>query len=347
MNMNKKIAIVITKSEIGGAQTWALELYNILKNFFDVYLITSEKGWLTEHFPIKNIFIIPELASIKKPSCIFKISKILKENNIDTVISNSANAGLYSRLAKILKPHNHIYVSHGWSCIYNGGKFKIIFCLIEKLLSFITNTILCVSERDKKNAIDIIGINKNKISVIKNRISPLKRKENINERLKALFVGRLTHPKRADLFIEAAKRQPFIDFYIVGDGPLLESLKSQYSDTYKNIFFLGEISNFNTYCDFDIFVLCSDSEGLPMSAIEAGSAGLPLILSDVGGCSELIYYSNNKSNGLLIKNNVDNLSETLTEMSINYMTYYKCAQNMRDKFNINSISHEYIKLIQG
>lgn len=84
-----------------------------------------------------------------------------------------------------------------------------------------------------------------------------------------------------------------------------------------------------------------------MSAIEAGSAGLPLILSDVGGCSELIYYSNNKSNGLLIKNNIDNLSETLTEMSINYMTYYKCAQNMRDKFNINSISHEYIKLIQG
>lgn len=345
--MNKKIAIVITKSEIGGAQTWALELYNILKPNFDVYLITSEEGWLTKYFPNKNIFIIPDLASSKKPLCIFKISKFLKKNKIETVISNSANAGIYSRLAKLLKPHNHIYVSHGWSCIYNGGRFKNIFCYIEKLLSLISDRILCVSEQDKKNAIDIIGINKNKISVIKNRISPLKRKENINERLKALFVGRLTHPKRADLFIEAAKKQPFIDFYIVGDGPLLEKLKSQCSDTYKNIFFLGEISNFNTYCDFDIFVLCSDSEGLPMSAIEAGSAGLPLILSNVGGCSELIYYSDNKSNGLLIKNDIDNLSEALTEISTNYIVYYKCAQNMREQFDINSISHEYIKLIQG
>ncbi|EOI2317005.1 glycosyltransferase [Proteus mirabilis] len=345
--MNKKIAIVITKSEIGGAQTWVVELYNILKPIFDVYLITSEKGWLTMHFPIKNTFIIPELASAKKPSCILEISKILKKNNIDTVISNSANAGLYSRLAKLLKPHYHIYVSHGWSCIYNGGKFKHIFCLVEKLLSKITDTILCVSERDKKNAIDIIGINKKRIHVIKNKISPLREKKIINTRLKALFVGRMVHPKRADLFIKAAKKSPDIDFYLIGDGPQLKNLKSQCVDKDKNIFFLGEINNFNSYCDFDIFVLCSDSEGLPMSAIEAGSAGLPLILSDVGGCSELIYSSNNKSNGLLINNNVDELLEALTKISENYSEYYNWAKYTRYQFDINSVSHEYIKLIQG
>lgn len=345
--MNNKIAIVITKSEIGGAQTWVLELYNILKPTFDVYLITSEKGWLTNYFPIENTFIIPELASTKKPSCIFKISKILKKNNIDTVVSNSANAGLYARLAKLLKPHNHIYVSHGWSCIYNGGKFKNVFCWIEKSLSLISNTILCVSEQDKKNAMNIIGISENKISVIKNRISPRKRKENVNDRLKALFVGRMIHPKRADLFIEAAKKTPSVDFYLVGDGPLLESFKSQCSDRHKNIFFLGEINNFNTYHDFDIFVLCSDSEGLPMSAIEAGSAGLPLILSDVGGCSELIYSSDGKSNGLLMNNDVDNLLKALTEISENYLAYYNCAQNTRYQFNIESVATEYIKLIQG
>ncbi|MBF0692611.1 glycosyltransferase [Providencia manganoxydans] len=345
--MNKKIAIVITKSEIGGAQTWVLELYNILKSTFDVYLITSEKGWLTSHFPIENTFILPELVSTKKPSCIFKISRILKKNSIDTVISNSANAGLYARLAKLLKPHNHIYVSHGWSCIYNGGRFKNIFCWIEKSLSLMSNTILCVSEQDKKNAINIIGISENKISVIKNRISPLRRKEKVNSRLKALFVGRMVHPKRADLFIEAAKKTPSVDFYLVGDGPLLENLKSQHSDKHENIFFLGEINNFDAYYDFDIFVLCSDSEGLPMSAIEAGSAGLPLILSNVGGCSELIYPSDNKSNGLLVNNDVDSLLKALTKISENYLAYYDCAQNTRHQFNIESVAHEYIKLVQG
>lgn len=345
--MNNKIAIVITKSEIGGAQTWVLELYNILNPIFDVYLITSEKGWLTNHFPIEDTFIIPNLASAKKPSCIFKISNILKENNIDTVISNSANAGLYARLAKLLKPHNHIYVSHGWSCIYNGGRFKNIFCWIEKSLSMISNTILCVSEQDKKNAINIIGINENKISVIKNRISPLRGKEKINNRLKAIFVGRMVHPKRPDLFIEAAQKTPSVDFYLVGDGPQLENLKSQYSDKQENLFFLGEIKNFDAYYDFDIFVLCSDSEGLPMSAIEAGSAGLPLILSDVGGCSELIYPFDDKSNGLLVNNDVNSLLNALKEISENYLAYYDCAQNTRHQFNIESVAHEYIKLIQG
>ncbi|WFN98160.1 glycosyltransferase [Edwardsiella ictaluri] len=34
---------------------------------------------------------------------------------------------------------------------------------------------------------------------------------------------------------------------------------------------------------FLLFALCSDSEGLPMSALEAGSAGVPMLLSDVGG----------------------------------------------------------------
>lgn len=125
--MNKKISIIITKSEIGGAQTWALELYNILKIHFDIYLITSERGWLTNQIPDDKIFIVPSLSSIKKPISIFKIYNILKKNKIDVVISNSANAGLYSRLAKIFKPHTHIYVSHGWSCIYNGGRFKNYF----------------------------------------------------------------------------------------------------------------------------------------------------------------------------------------------------------------------------
>ncbi|WP_254434363.1 glycosyltransferase [Proteus mirabilis] len=96
-----------------------------------------------------------------------------------------------------------------------------------------------------------------------------------------------------------------------------------------------------------MFVLCSDSEGLPMSAIEAGSAGLPLILSDVGGCSELIYSFNKKSNGLLINNNVDELLEALTKISENYSEYYNWAKYTRYQFDINSVSHEYIKLIQG
>ncbi|MEY1635241.1 glycosyltransferase [Morganella morganii] len=157
----------------------------------------------------------------------------------------------------------------------------------------------------------------------------------------------MTHPKRADLFIEAAKKLPDIDFYLVGDGPLIKDLKSLSQGYDKNIFFLGEINNFNSYCSFDIFVLCSDSEGLPMSAIEAGSAGLPLVLSDVGGCSELIYSLNNQTNGLLVENNTNSITSALTQISSHYSNYYDAAQNFRYEFDIKTVADDYIKLIQG
>lgn len=38
----EKIAFIITKSEIGGAQTWVYELKKTLDDNYDIYLIVSE-----------------------------------------------------------------------------------------------------------------------------------------------------------------------------------------------------------------------------------------------------------------------------------------------------------------
>ena len=53
---------------------------------------------------------------------------------------------------------------------------------------------------------------------------------------------------------------------------------------------------------FDCFVLCSFSEGLSITLLEAMSSGLPIIATDVGGASEAIVSNNN---GLLVKSNDD------------------------------------------
>ena len=84
-----------------------------------------------------------------------------------------------------------------------------------------------------------------------------------------------------------------------------------------------------------------------MSAIEAGSAGLPLVLSDVGGCSELIYSLNNQNNGLLVENNTNSIISALTQISSHYSNYYDAAQNLRYEFDIKTVADDYIKLIQG
>ena len=73
----------------------------------------------------------------------------------------------------------------------------------------------------------------------------------------------------------------------------------------KNVF-LRKVKDFQNFSDYDVFCLISDSEGLPLSAIEAMSCGLPLVLSNVGGCSELI-----KENGFLVDNSPEEIANKL------------------------------------
>lgn len=337
--MKKKIVFIITKSEVGGAQTWVHEMYNLLNKDYDIYLITSDTGWLTTKFPKDKVKIISSVKKMISIKASLEILAYLKNINADVTISNSANAGIHSRITKLFYKNRCIYVSHGWSCIYNGGKLKYIFCYIEKLLSYFTDSILCVSNQDYENAKNIIGIPSKKLCTIQNSTSPKPVKENINLVKKFLFVGRLIHPKRPDLFIEASKIFPQYEFYLVGDGPLS---KNYSNTTQKNLFFLGEIKNFTSFKDYDVFVLSSDSEGLPMSAIEAGSAGVPMLLSNVGGCSELIH-----NNGIVFENNLESLSNAIQNIVENYNYYYHNSIIHKSNFNINNSKKNYINLIEG
>ncbi|KFC86790.1 glycosyltransferase [Hafnia alvei] len=337
----KNLVFVITKSEIGGAQTWVYELTKLLSEQYNIYLITSSEGWLTDKYPNNNVSIIPSLAKMSGFTSIYHISRELRRFRADIVISSSANAGIFSRLSKLFYKHKHIYVSHGWSCIYNSGKFKKVLCMIERGLSMLADKVLCVSDGDLEKARSIIRIDKKKLVVIRNSISPLPVKEITHLPLKIVFVGRMTYPKRPELLAEVVAENKFVELYFVGGGEYLSDLITRFKHC-DNIFFAGEVPEFNNYFEYDIFALCSDSEGLPMSAIEAGSSGLPLLLSDVGGCRELIF---DGLNGIVYQNSKESLSYALQKIVNNYDEYRKNASFVMCEFDINRNKQNYIDLI--
>ncbi|HED5572846.1 TPA: glycosyltransferase, partial [Yersinia enterocolitica] len=207
----KNIAFVITKSIIGGAQGWVLEQVKLLKDDCKIILITSEPGWLTETIVCDKIVIIPEIRKMASIKAIYVLYKTLKENKIDIVVSSSANAGLYSRLARLFLRFRGVYVSHGWSCIYNGNVLKSIFCYIEKLLSYITDVVWCVSQSDADKAIKIIGIKPDKIITQLNAITPLTERPDRPCQNKIIYVCRLAYPKRPDLILKVAAANPKFD----------------------------------------------------------------------------------------------------------------------------------------
>ena len=303
----KNILFMVTKSQNGGAQKWTKEQIEICSNNFKCFLATDEDGWLSQNVQVKNKFLNNLIYKRFSFSYLIELNKFIRNNEINLIISSSANAGIYSRLIKLLnKKIKVIYVSHGWSSIYNGGKLAFLYTFIERQLSKISDSILCISKKDFQNAKDIIKINKNKLKWITNKIYPIKNNEILKKQdktIKLLTVARLESPKRVDLLIEATKDLNDVELHIVGDGSqrnYLESIK------HKNVIFHGEIDGFNDFRNYDIFSLISDSEGLPLSALEAMSSGLPIILSDVGGCFELI-----NENGILVKNNVDEIKKAI------------------------------------
>lgn len=336
----KNIVFVITKSEIGGAQSWVYEVAKVLSTSPDcttISLITSDHGWLTECSIFDFVEIIPEIQKKFSINAILKIRKFLSKIDADIVISSSANAGFYSRLTKLIYKHYSIYVSHGWSCIYNGGRMSALYCTIETMLSKITDKIVCVSQSDKHKALKILGISESKLEVVINTITPMEARDSqLPPSGKVLFLGRLTPPKRPELIAEVISQQREFTLDIVGDGSYFSTLKEKYGK-YDNIHFLGEIKGFNNFSDYDVFSLVSDSEGLPVSAIEAHTAGLPLILSDVGGCSELI-----SNNGLLVDNSINSISNAIGTIFDDYNVFLKNAQKCKTKFNIEQHKQLYI-----
>ena len=147
------------------------------------------------------------------------------------------------------------------------------------------------------------GINRKKFFSTKN----LKDDEKI---LRFLMVGNLLKAKGIEEYFQASKKiktkYPEVECNLVG-----KYLPSNFDSISKEKFYeirnsgvinyLGNIGYDempDIYNQSTIFVLPSYGEGLPKSALEAASTGMPLVMSDVAGCRECI---KNNCNGLLVK----------------------------------------------
>ncbi len=101
--------------------------------------------------------------------------------------------------------------------------------------------------------------------------------------------------KRLDIWMELAKkileRNAKAHFIIVGDGPLKESLlkKRKSLELEDRIHMPGLQTEVRPYlAAFDIYMMSSVFEGLPVALLEAMSMGRPIISTDAGGIKEVI-----------------------------------------------------------
>ena len=117
----------------------------------------------------------------------------------------------------------------------------------------------------------------------------------VKRRFTVCSVGRLIDLKRQDRIIDVADlcktRGLDIDFIILGQGPLFDTLKSSIKkrNLEDNVHLLGFQSNPYAFINSsDVFLLTSDSEGYPLVVCESLCLGKPIISTDVTGPHELL-----------------------------------------------------------
>jgi glycosyltransferase involved in cell wall biosynthesis len=136
------------------------------------------------------------------------------------------------------------------------------------------------------------------------------------------YVGRFSSEKGPDRLIEAfAETVPgnlSARLILTGDGPLLPSLKTLAADKAidDRIVWTGIVNGREIMAGFDIFALASAYEAMPYVLLEAIAAGLPIVVTNVGGARTLV---SDGENGFVTTNwDRNEFSQRLSELAANH-----------------------------
>ena len=244
------------------------------------------------------------------------VRKVILKVNPDVIHTHTFKAGLLVRVqrkkieASLGRKIKFIHTFHGH--LFDDPEFKgfkaIAIKSIEKRLSKRSDQLITVGEIVKSD-LDRKGIyGKNKTISIPPAITPLKLQSKSSalkrygvkdkNRVRVLWLARVTGVKNPQRVIEISKRLPEIDFYLAGGGDLLEVVKKQAP---KNLKVLGWQDAKSILPIADIFLSTSENEGMPIALIEAQLAAIPVVATNVGSVPEVVL--NNKSGFICSKSN--------------------------------------------
>jgi len=244
--------------------------------------------------------------------------------------THTAKAGFLGRIASIISMHSSIRVHTFHGHLLNGyfGSLKrSLVVLAESSLALFTDQLLAVGNKVRQDLLKA-GIGKKErfslmppgleIGNLPNKTDSQNSFGLSNDRLQCAFIGRVTQIKRPDRFLdvvaELKSRGSQINFFIAGDGELLDFCQERIKREELPVQVLGWQSNIEKVLSAaDMVVLTSDNEGTPLSLIQAGMAGIPVVSTDVGSVPEVVLHG---VTGIVTPLDIQKIADALEKLSL-------------------------------
>ena len=238
-----------------------------------------------------------------------------------------------------------------------------IFCIVEKILSYFTDKIVCISEAEHKSAVyNKIG-NSKKLALIPNGINIKAVRDSVAKKRCDLgiaemafvvgMIGRITAQKAPDIFVKAAKliktHIPNSSFIIVGDGELRSDIEKYALENDLQLYITGWTDEPYSYLKvFDIAVLPSRWEGFGLAVVGYMAAERNVVASRIDALPTII---EDNVDGLLV--DVDS-PEDICEKVLWIHTHPNESAIMRanalkkiyEKYDIQRVAQQHLEMFK-
>lgn len=300
-----KIMMVITGMHSGGAERVMATLCNELVKRHRVLLLVL-KDAASDYQLAETIELVGgNVTNQNVIDSVRVVKKQIEQWKPDVVLSFMTKTNIIALGAKLLSKIKVPFVIAERANPYNAKK---VFRIIRKYLYPLADG--CVFQTVQAQAYykDIL---KAESVVLRNPLNPDFKVEAYTgpRKKKIVTAGRLSVEKNQKLLIESfsriADKYPEYTVELYGDGPLYPDLDKQIREAglENRVLLMGRKNQIHEHIkDAELFVLPSNSEGMPNALIEAMALGLPSIATDcpIGGSAVIVRHG---ENGMLIPMN--------------------------------------------
>jgi glycosyltransferase involved in cell wall biosynthesis len=301
-----KIMRVITQLPVGGVERTLSRLLPKLKSdsFRVMVCCTDNRGELAQVLEEAGIPVsLIRLRSRWDPVGICKLARQMRREQIQVVhthmYASSISGVVAAKLAKVPVIIANIHSLHEWHT-------KRRVWIAAKLFSAV-DRVVAVSDCIRQDLLQKLELDPQKVVTIHNGIDLPRFDQSIDgtsqrrqlgigdDELVIGAIGRLVRFKGFNYLLEAARiinlQWPKFKLVIVGGGELKHGLKQQAQELgiAEKVIFTGRQEDvFPFLAGFDIMVISSITEGLPIASLEAMAMGKAVVASRVGGIPEVV-----------------------------------------------------------